>query len=92
MGSKVSNKIFNDLRMYSKTEVKRVMRLKDKAEKATGEASVDALTRLILFKWINAEMFDAIEGVIATGKVPPANRRSIDITCDFFRNQPYCTL
>ncbi|KAH7695614.1 atypical/RIO/RIO3 protein kinase [Aphelenchoides avenae] len=68
VGSKVSNKIFNDLRMYSKQEVKRVMRLKDKNEKATGEASVDALTRLILFKWINAELFDAIEGVIATGK------------------------
>jgi RIO kinase 3 len=68
VGSSLTNRVYNDLRMYSKAEVKRVVRLKDKAEKATAEASVDAVTRLTLFKWINAEEFDRLEGVIATGK------------------------
>lgn len=38
-------------------------------EKATMETSVDANTRISLFKWINQGVFDRIYGVIATGKV-----------------------
>ncbi|KAK0420294.1 hypothetical protein QR680_014602 [Steinernema hermaphroditum] len=50
------------------TDKKRHVRVKDKAEKAVHESSMDAVTRLILFKWINNADFDAVEGIIATGK------------------------
>ncbi|CAD6188123.1 unnamed protein product [Caenorhabditis auriculariae] len=64
----ISSRVYNSLRSFAKTEVKRQMRMKDKEEKATMETSVDANTRLSLFKWINQGVFDTIEGVIATGK------------------------
>ncbi|VDD87641.1 unnamed protein product [Enterobius vermicularis] len=42
---------------------------RDKEEKATYEQSIDAVTRMILYKWINSgKFFDSVEGVIATGK------------------------
>ncbi|VDM37679.1 unnamed protein product [Toxocara canis] len=69
VGEKLSNKVFNTLRAYSRTEQKRNIRVKDKEEKATSEQSMDAATRMILYRWINSgELFDRIEGVIATGK------------------------
>ncbi|KAF8356546.1 riok-3 [Pristionchus pacificus] len=60
--------VFNKLRSFAKTEQKRINRLKDKEEKATIETSVDAVTRLTLFKWINQGLFDRVEGIVATGK------------------------
>ncbi|GMR41655.1 hypothetical protein PMAYCL1PPCAC_11850, partial [Pristionchus mayeri] len=60
--------VFNKLRSFAKTEQKRINRLKDKEEKATIDTSVDAVTRLTLFKWINQGLFDRVEGIIATGK------------------------
>lgn len=42
---------------------------------------MDAATRMILYKWINSgELFDRVEGVIATGKV-----KQVDFT-SFFLN------
>uniref|UniRef100_A0A914XSY8 Serine/threonine-protein kinase RIO3 n=1 Tax=Panagrolaimus superbus TaxID=310955 RepID=A0A914XSY8_9BILA len=68
IGEKLNNKVFNHLKTHLKLENKRQARLKDKDEKATSEANVDAQTRLILFKWINAQEIDRIDGIIATGK------------------------
>jgi len=68
VGGRLSDKVFNDLRHCGKLEAKRQVRLKDKDEKATTSSSVDATTRLILFKWIQNREFDFIDGVIATGK------------------------
>uniref|UniRef100_A0A1I7ZCC3 Serine/threonine-protein kinase RIO3 n=1 Tax=Steinernema glaseri TaxID=37863 RepID=A0A1I7ZCC3_9BILA len=68
VGSKLTDKVYNSLRSYSKSDQKRHVRVKDKAEKATHESSMDAMTRLIIFKWINNADFDAAEGIIATGK------------------------
>lgn len=67
--SKLSSRIYNDLQLFSKAEVKRSARLKDKEQHATSDASVDVKTRLILFTWIENELFDRVEGVIAVGKV-----------------------
>ncbi|KAI1726887.1 RIO1 family domain-containing protein [Ditylenchus destructor] len=67
-GGRLSGRVLNDLRACSKNESKRHVRLKDKEEKATSVSSVDAVTRLILLKWINSEEFDRIEGIIAVGK------------------------
>ncbi|TKR65263.1 hypothetical protein L596_025690 [Steinernema carpocapsae] len=66
--TKLNDKVYNSLRAYSKQDQKRHVRVKDKDEKATHESSMDAVTRLILFKWINNADFDAVEGIIATGK------------------------
>ncbi|GMS88514.1 hypothetical protein PENTCL1PPCAC_10689, partial [Pristionchus entomophagus] len=60
--------VFNKLRSFAKTEQKRINRLKDKEEKATIDTSVDNVTRLTLFKWINQGLFDRVQGIIATGK------------------------
>lgn len=69
VGEKLSNKVFNALRAHSKTDQKRNMRLKDKEEKATTDQNMDAVTRMILYKWINSgELFGQVEGIIATGK------------------------
>ena len=69
IGEKFHNKVFNHLKTHVKLEDKRQARLKDKDEKATSEANVDAQTRLILFKWINSQEIDRVDEVIATGKV-----------------------
>uniref|UniRef100_A0A915BAC1 Serine/threonine-protein kinase RIO3 n=1 Tax=Parascaris univalens TaxID=6257 RepID=A0A915BAC1_PARUN len=74
VGEKLSDRVFNTLRAYSKTDQKRNIRVKDKEEKATSEQSMDAATRMILYKWINSgELFDRVEGVIATGKESPSS-------------------
>jgi len=66
--SKLSSRIYNDLQMFSKAEMKRSSRLKDKEQIATSDTSVDVKTRLILLKWINNGELDRVEGVIAVGK------------------------
>lgn len=69
LDSKLSSRIYNDLQMFSKAETKRSARLKDKQALATSDAALDAKTRLILLSWINNEVLDRVEGVIAIGKV-----------------------
>ncbi|CAJ0596608.1 unnamed protein product [Cylicocyclus nassatus] len=64
----INSRVYNSLRNFSKAESKRQHKVKDKEEKATIETSMDAVTRLHLFKWINQGVFDRVEGVIATGK------------------------
>lgn len=64
----INSRVFNSLRNFSRIEAKRHHKLKDKEEKATIETSMDAQTRLHIFKWINQGIFDSVEGIIATGK------------------------
>ena len=68
VGEKINNKVFNNLKTHLKAQISRQIRLKDKDEKAASENSVDTQTRLILFKWINAQDIDQVDEVIATGK------------------------
>uniref|UniRef100_A0A8R1Y0B6 Serine/threonine-protein kinase RIO3 n=1 Tax=Onchocerca volvulus TaxID=6282 RepID=A0A8R1Y0B6_ONCVO len=68
IGEKLSNRVYNKLRNYSKTDQRRNARVKDKDEKATNEVSLDKVTRLIIYRFINTGLFDIIENVIATGK------------------------
>lgn len=53
----------NDISVFS------YLRRRDSQLQATIETSVDAVTRLTLFKWINQGLFDRVEGIVATGKV-----------------------
>uniref|UniRef100_A0A0N5BHT8 Serine/threonine-protein kinase RIO3 n=1 Tax=Strongyloides papillosus TaxID=174720 RepID=A0A0N5BHT8_STREA len=65
---KISSKVFNKLRQYSKDEIKRNFKIKDKAEKSTYEQGMDEDTRLIIFKLIQRNELDSVEGIIASGK------------------------
>lgn len=64
----LSNKIYNKLRAYSKSEENRRNRMHDKKEKATNELAIDARTRLLLYKLINSTVLENIYGIISTGK------------------------
>lgn len=65
---KLNNRVYNVLKKHSQTEQKRHQRVKDKEEKATAELSMDANTRLILFKMLNNGLLESVNGAIATGK------------------------
>uniref|UniRef100_A0A1I7X8N6 non-specific serine/threonine protein kinase n=1 Tax=Heterorhabditis bacteriophora TaxID=37862 RepID=A0A1I7X8N6_HETBA len=73
----INDHVFNSLCQFSKADTKRSHKLKDKEEKATMNISVDAITRLTLFKWINQGVFDRVEGVVATGKVSTDEQKQI---------------
>ncbi|ETN69778.1 RIO1 family protein [Necator americanus] len=87
----INSRVYNSLRSFSKTEAKRHHKLKDKEEKATIETSMDAVTRLHLFKWINQGVFDRVEGIIATGKESAVLNAASDETGERFAVKVYKT-
>ncbi|XP_060662630.1 serine/threonine-protein kinase RIO3 [Drosophila nasuta] len=60
---KLSNKVFNQLKAYSRRG-----RADRKEKVATAEMGVDAATRLLLYKLINNQILEQINGIISTGK------------------------
>ncbi|KAJ8866566.1 hypothetical protein PR048_032425 [Dryococelus australis] len=64
----LSNKVYNSLKVYSRHEQSRRNRLHDKSEQATAEMSVDPRTRLLLYKLVNQELLDRVNGILSTGK------------------------
>jgi len=64
----LSNKVFNSLKVHSRSEQSRRHRLHDKTEQATAEMSVDARTRLLLYRLVNQAVLDRVNGIISTGK------------------------
>ncbi|KFB41008.1 hypothetical protein ZHAS_00008623 [Anopheles sinensis] len=66
---KLSNKVYNQLKSHSKKSVKKQHKAQDRKEHiATAEMGLDEPTRLILYKWINNQLLESIDGVISTGK------------------------
>ncbi|XP_050077391.1 serine/threonine-protein kinase RIO3 [Anopheles maculipalpis] len=66
---KLSNKVFNQLKSHSKKATKMKHKAQDRKENiATAEMGLDEPTRLILYKWINNQLLESIDGVISTGK------------------------
>ncbi|XP_060521757.1 serine/threonine-protein kinase RIO3 [Cylas formicarius] len=67
---KLSNKVFNSLKMHSRNEQFRSYKHKDKKEdRATAEFGLDSFTRLLLYKMINnQQLLERINGVISIGK------------------------
>ncbi|XP_068141546.1 serine/threonine-protein kinase RIO3 [Drosophila tropicalis] len=60
---KLSNKVFNQLKAYSRRG------RSDRHEKvATAEMGLDAATRLMLYKLINNQILEQINGIVSTGK------------------------
>ncbi|CAF1198280.1 unnamed protein product [Rotaria sp. Silwood1] len=64
----LSNRVYNQLKLHSYAEEKRMNRLHDKVEKATASLAFDPKTRIILYKLLNARILDEIGAIIATGK------------------------
>ncbi|ALC37938.1 CG3008 [Drosophila busckii] len=60
---KLSNKVYNQLKAYSRRG-----RADRKEKVATAEMGVDAATRLLLYKLINNQILEKINGIISTGK------------------------
>jgi len=65
---RIPNHVFNKLKLHSMKEEKTDIRLHEKQEHATHEKALDEHTRLILYKMVNNETLDSLEGIIATGK------------------------
>lgn len=68
---KVSNKVFNELRIHSNSMAKKINQahLDRKMEMKTNDMGVDVKTRLILYKLINtACILEGVDGVVSTGK------------------------
>ncbi|KAK2726040.1 serine/threonine-protein kinase RIO3-like isoform X2 [Artemia franciscana] len=65
---KLSNKVYNKLKTFSVNESKRLNRVTDKTDKSTAEMALDATTRRLLFKMIENNILDRVDGIISTGK------------------------
>lgn len=65
---KLSNQVYNVLKEHSISEEKKQSRHHDKKEKSTAEMAIDPKTRLQLYKLINNEILEAVNGTISTGK------------------------
>jgi len=65
---KLPNRVYNQLKLHSHAEEKRMNRLHDKVEKATASLAFDPKTRIILYKSLNSCILNELGSIIATGK------------------------
>lgn len=65
---KLSNNVYNTLKLHSMAEDRRSHRLHDKKEKSTAEKALDVKTRLILYKLVSGQVLETLTGCISTGK------------------------
>ncbi|XP_055597901.1 serine/threonine-protein kinase RIO3 isoform X2 [Uranotaenia lowii] len=66
---KLDNKVFNQLKSHSKKATKTQHKAHDRKENiATAEMGLDEYTKIILYKWINNQLLESVDGIISTGK------------------------
>lgn len=66
---KLSNTVFNQLKSHTKKATKKQHKAQDRKENiATAEMGLDEPTRMILYKWVNNQLLESIDGIISTGK------------------------
>lgn len=65
---KLSNGVFNTLKQHSYREERQSARLHEKKEHSTHEQVLDPKTRLMLYKLVNGEVLEAVNGCVSTGK------------------------
>lgn len=65
---KISNKVFNSLRIHSNQMQTRRQRTHDKRDYSTSDLTMDYPTYMSLFKLINKGTLEVITGIISTGK------------------------
>ncbi|CAG9824592.1 unnamed protein product [Phaedon cochleariae] len=81
---KLSNKVFNSLKMYSKRGEARRYKVHDKKEDhATAEFGMDEFTRILLYKMINNQLLERVNGVISIGKEAVILHADADPTFQF---------
>ncbi|XP_035659597.1 serine/threonine-protein kinase RIO3-like [Branchiostoma floridae] len=68
VGMVLPNHVYNTLKVHSYKEDHRSHRVHDKKEISTAEQAIDPRTRLLLYKLVNAEILECINGSISTGK------------------------
>lgn len=70
MGSdvRVNNKVYNAMMTYAVKNEKSRHRLKEKKDASTSDMALDSKTRLMLFRMVNAQILDEVNGAISTGK------------------------
>ncbi|XP_066268340.1 serine/threonine-protein kinase RIO3-like [Branchiostoma lanceolatum] len=68
VGMVLPNHVYNSLKVHSYKEDHRSHRVHDKKEISTAEQAIDPKTRLLLYKLVNAEILECINGSISTGK------------------------
>uniref|UniRef100_A0A1A9UR86 Serine/threonine-protein kinase RIO3 n=1 Tax=Glossina austeni TaxID=7395 RepID=A0A1A9UR86_GLOAU len=65
---KLSNSVFNQLKTHARKGHKKNRMQDRKDNAATAEKGVDGRTRLLLYKLINNQVLEQIDGIISTGK------------------------
>lgn len=65
---RLSNQVFNQLKTYSQKKSKRTKQHDRVENTATAEMGVDAPTRLLLYKLINNQILEQVNGIVSTGK------------------------
>ncbi|XP_048730947.2 serine/threonine-protein kinase RIO3-like isoform X2 [Ostrea edulis] len=65
---KLSNKVYNKLKMHSLAENKRSQRVHEKKEFSTAEHVIDPRTKLLLYKMVNNGTLESVGGSISSGK------------------------
>ncbi|KAK5641083.1 hypothetical protein RI129_009630 [Pyrocoelia pectoralis] len=65
----LSNKVFNSLKLHSKIEQNRRHKIHDRKEDhATADFGIDQFTRLLIYKMINKQLLERVNGIISIGK------------------------
>lgn len=66
---KVNNKVYNQLRAHSKRTDKSRQKKQDRKENvATAEMGIDEPTRLVLYKLVNNQVLERVNGIVSAGK------------------------
>jgi RIO kinase 3 len=82
---RLSNKVYNELKIHSEKSPSRRFRVNDKQDRSTNVISLDKRTKLLLFKLINADVLESVGGVVSTGKeatifyTPGGNTQEIQV-------------
>jgi len=64
----ISTPVYNSLRQFAQQSEASRIRLRGRQDIATVEGVMDARTRLILYKMLNAHVFESVSGIVSTGK------------------------
>lgn len=65
---RLNNKVFNQLKRFADKGAKQAARLHEKKEHSTAVMAMDKNTRVLVFKMINADQINSVDGVVSTGK------------------------
>mmetsp|Transcript_23162 Transcript_23162/g.60560 ORF Transcript_23162/g.60560 Transcript_23162/m.60560 type:complete len:640 (-) Transcript_23162:67-1986(-) len=65
---RVPTHVYNRLQSFANKTEKQRIRVTEKKDKSTSDLAIDTKTRLILFRMINGQILDSVNGAVSTGK------------------------